>query len=119
MTDILGDSWNHAKRHAHRFARHSRHAAEDLGGEMRDLLAELEHTLAHGAQSDAAALREQLKKHLDHARARLDDERHSIRERASEICADAQHYMRENPWQTLAIAGGVAFIAGALLSRGR
>jgi ElaB/YqjD/DUF883 family membrane-anchored ribosome-binding protein len=117
--DAIGDSWSSTKRHARRIARHSRHAAEDVGGEMRELLAELEQTLADGTQADAAVLRTQLKKRLDDARARLDGAQHSVRERATEVFADADDYVRENPWQALAIVGGVALVAGALLSRGR
>jgi ElaB/YqjD/DUF883 family membrane-anchored ribosome-binding protein len=117
--DAIGDSWSSTKRHARRIARHSRHAAEDVGGEMRELLAELEQTLADGTQADAAILRAQLKKRLDDTRARLDGAQHSVRERATEVFADADDYVRENPWQALAIVGGVALVAGALLSRGR
>ncbi|TKC90797.1 DUF883 family protein [Trinickia terrae] len=81
--DAIGDSWTSAKRHARRIARHGRHVAEDIGGEMRELLAELEQTLTEGTE------------------------------------ADADDYVRENPWQAIVIVGGVALVAGALLSRGR
>jgi ElaB/YqjD/DUF883 family membrane-anchored ribosome-binding protein len=117
--DAIGDSWSSTKRHARRIGKHSRHAAEDIGGEMRELLSELEQTLTDGTQADAAILRAQLKKRLDDARARLDGAQHSVRERASEVFSDADDYVRENPWQALAIVGGVALVAGALLSRGR
>ena len=117
--DAIGDSWNSTKRHARRISRYSRHAAEDVGGEMRELLGELEQALADGTQADAAALRAQLKKRLDDARARLDGAQHSVRARATEAFADADDYVRENPWQALAIVGGVALVAGALLTRGR
>jgi ElaB/YqjD/DUF883 family membrane-anchored ribosome-binding protein len=30
----------------------------------------------------------------------------------------ADDYIHENPWRTLAIVGGVALIAGALIARG-
>ncbi len=62
------------------------------------------------------ALRSKLRKQLDAARARLNDTREAVRERAEVAMADADDYVRENPWQTIAIVGGVALIAGALLA---
>jgi ElaB/YqjD/DUF883 family membrane-anchored ribosome-binding protein len=117
--DALGESWNSTGRRARRIARHSRHAAEDIGSELRTLLSELEETLADGTQADMAALREQLKQRLDTARARLDDTRENVRKRAETAFADADDYIRENPWRAIAIVGGVALVAGALLARGR
>ena len=67
-------------------------------------------------QADAVALRSKLRKQLDAARARLNDTREAVRERAEVAMADADDYVRENPWQTIAIVGGVALIAGALLA---
>jgi ElaB/YqjD/DUF883 family membrane-anchored ribosome-binding protein len=100
-------------------ARHSRHAAEDIGSEMRELLSELEQTLADGTQADAAVLRDQMKKRLDAARARMDGARETIRGRAVATLTDAQGYIRENPWETMAVVGGVALLTGWLLARGR
>jgi ElaB/YqjD/DUF883 family membrane-anchored ribosome-binding protein len=99
--DALGESWTTTSRRARRIARHSRHAAEDIAGELRTLMSELESTLADGTQADAVALRSKLRKQLD---------------RDFGAFADADDYVRENPWQTIAIVGGVALIAGALLA---
>ena len=117
--DALGESWTATSRRARRIARHSRHAAEDIATELRSLMSELEDTLADGTQADAAALRAQLSKRLDVARARLNDTRDAVRQRAEVALADADDYVHENPWQTVAIAGGIALIAGALLARAR
>jgi len=117
--DALETSWNSAGRHARRIARRSRHAADDIGGEMRELLAELEQTLADGTQADAAVLRDQMKKRLEVARSRLDGARETIRDRAVATLSDAQGYVRDNPWETMAVVGGVALIAGWLLARNR
>ncbi|MDR6386580.1 ElaB/YqjD/DUF883 family membrane-anchored ribosome-binding protein [Paraburkholderia caribensis] len=116
--DALGESWTTAGRRARRIARHSRHAAEDIASELRTLMTELENTLGDGTQADAAVLRTQMRKRLDEARTRLNDTRDAMRERAEAAIHDADDYVHENPWRTIAIVGGVALIAGALLARG-
>jgi ElaB/YqjD/DUF883 family membrane-anchored ribosome-binding protein len=117
--DALGESWTSTSRRARRIARHSRHAAEDIATELRSLMSELEDTLADGTQADAAALRAQLSKRLDTARARLNDTREAVRQRAEVALSGADDYVHENPWQTIAIVGGIALIAGALFARAR
>jgi ElaB/YqjD/DUF883 family membrane-anchored ribosome-binding protein len=117
--DALGESWTTTSRRARRIARHSRHAAEDIATELRSLMSELEDTLSDGTQADATALRAQLSKRLDVARSRLNDTRDAVRQRAEAALADADDYVHENPWQTVAIVGGIALIAGALFARVR
>ncbi len=117
--DALGESWTATSRRARRIARHSRHAAEDIATELRSLMSELEDTLADGTQADAAALRARLSERLEVARSRLNDTRDAVRQRAEVALADADDYVHENPWQTVAIVGGIALIAGALVARSR
>ena len=117
--DALGESWTTTSRRARRIARHSRHAAEDIATELRSLMSELEDTLSDGTQADAAALRAQLSKRLEVARSRLNDTRDAVRQRAEVALADADDYVHENPWQTVAIVGGIALIVGALFARAR
>ncbi|WP_133651051.1 DUF883 family protein [Paraburkholderia flava] len=117
--EAIGESWTTTGRRARRIARHSRHAAEDVAGELRTLMAELEETLGDGTQADAVVLREQLRKRLDSARARLQETREAVRERAETALADADDYVHENPWRTIAIVGGLALLTGALLARSR
>ena len=117
--DALGESWTTTSRRARRIARHSRHAAEDIATELRSLMSELQDTLADGTQADATALRAQLSKRLEVARSRLNDTRDAVRQRAEVALADADDYVHENPWQTVAIVGGIALIAGALFARAR
>jgi ElaB/YqjD/DUF883 family membrane-anchored ribosome-binding protein len=117
--DALDTSWHSAGRHARRIARQSRNAAQDIGSEMRELLSELEETLADGTQADATVLREQLRKRIDATRARLDGAHATIRARAANAVAGANDYVRENPWETLAVVGGLALITGWLLARNR
>ncbi|MEQ5839995.1 DUF883 family protein [Paraburkholderia acidicola] len=117
--DAIGESWTTTSRRARRIARHSRDAAEDVAGELRSLMSELEETLADGTQADAKVLREQLRKRLDAARARLQETREAVREQAETVLADADDYVHENPWRTIAVVGGLALLTGALLARSR
>lgn len=117
--DALGTSWTSAERHACRIAHTGRNAAQDIGSEMRELLAELEETLSDGTQADAAVLREQVKKRVDAARARLDGARKTLRTRAVTAVSGADDYVRENPWETLAVVGGLALLTGWLMARSR
>jgi ElaB/YqjD/DUF883 family membrane-anchored ribosome-binding protein len=117
--DAIGESWATTSRRARRIARHSRHAAEDIASELRTLMAELENTLGDGTHADAAALRTQVRKRLDDARSRLNDTRDAVRDRAQVALADADDYVHENPWRTIAVVGALALIAGALLTRSR
>ncbi|HEY3597901.1 MAG TPA: DUF883 family protein, partial [Paraburkholderia sp.] len=100
--DALGESWTTTGRRARRIARHGRHAAEDIASELRTLMTELENTLGDGTQADAAVLRTQLRKRLDDARARLNETRDAVRERAEVALAGADDYVHENPWRTIA-----------------
>ncbi|MFL9873561.1 DUF883 family protein [Paraburkholderia megapolitana] len=117
--DAIGESWTTTSRRARRIARHSRDAAEDVAGELRSLMSELEETLADGTQADAKVLREQLRKRLEAARVRLQETREAVREHAENVLADADDYVHENPWRTIAVVGGLALLTGALLARSR
>jgi ElaB/YqjD/DUF883 family membrane-anchored ribosome-binding protein len=114
--DAIGDSWSSTTRRARRMARHGRDAAEDIGSELRSLLSELEDTLSHGTSADAAALRSQISDRLAGARARLND---TLRQRAGDAFDGADAYLHEKPWQTIALVGGLALVAGVLLARAR
>jgi ElaB/YqjD/DUF883 family membrane-anchored ribosome-binding protein len=117
--DALGESWTRTGHRARRIARRGRSAAADIADELRELLTELEKSLGEGTQADAAELRADFRKRLDVARERLEAARAATRERADEAIAQADDYVRANPWQAIAIVGGVALIAGALIARSR
>jgi ElaB/YqjD/DUF883 family membrane-anchored ribosome-binding protein len=117
--DALGESWTRTGHRARRIARRGRSAAADIADELRELLTELEKSLGEGTQADAAELRADFRKRLDVARERLEAARAATRERADEAMAQADDYVRANPWQAIAIVGGVALIAGALIARSR
>lgn len=117
--EAIGESWNKTGRHARRIARRGRSAAADIADELRDLLAELETTLGEGTQADTDALRADVGMRLDVVRERLEVARAATRDHADEAFANADDYVHRNPWQAVAIAGGVALIAGALIARCR
>jgi ElaB/YqjD/DUF883 family membrane-anchored ribosome-binding protein len=54
---------------------------------------------------------------LGAARARLSEFEQQARERAGELAGEADDYVRDNPWQAVGIAAGVAFLLGILVSR--
>ena len=117
--DAIGESLSSTGRHARRISRRTRHAATDIADELRDLVAELETTLGKGTQADAEILRADVLKRLDAARERLDVAQAAARERASDALTTTNEYVQSNPWQAVAIASGVALIAGALIARCR
>ncbi|CAH2792462.1 MAG: hypothetical protein CBARDCOR_4815 [uncultured Caballeronia sp.] len=118
--DAIGDSWNSTSRHARRISRHSQDAAQDIGGELRKLLSEIEETLSEGTSADVAALRAaQLSKSVDSARKRLNNTHDAVRARANTALADADTYIHDKPWQVIALVGGLALVAGVLLARAR
>ncbi|SAL63213.1 membrane protein [Caballeronia udeis] len=117
--DAIGDSWNSTSRHARRISRHSQDAAQDIGGELRKLISEIEETLSEGTSADVAALRAQLSKSVDSARERLNNTHDAVRARANTALADADTYIHDKPWQVIALVGGLALVTGVLLARAR
>ncbi len=117
--DAIGNSWNSTTRRARRMARHGRDAVEDIGSELRSLLNELEDALSTGTSADTAALRAQISDRLDSARSRLNDTHAAFRQRANDAFDDADAYIHDKPWQTIALVGGLALVAGVLLARAR
>jgi ElaB/YqjD/DUF883 family membrane-anchored ribosome-binding protein len=51
------------------------------------------------------------------ARARLSEYEQAARQRAGDAAGEADRYVRDNPWQSVGIAAGVAFLLGILVSR--
>jgi ElaB/YqjD/DUF883 family membrane-anchored ribosome-binding protein len=51
------------------------------------------------------------------ARERLADTQEEVVKRAKVAAQQTDNYVRENPWQAVGIAAGVAFIIGVLVSR--
>lgn len=84
-----------------------------LAEELRVLVSEAE-ALLHGASGTAsAAEQERAEAALADLRARLSTLEQQLKARAR----DVDTYVRENPWQAVAVAGGVALLLGLLLGR--
>ncbi|MEJ0002480.1 MAG: DUF883 family protein [Pararobbsia sp.] len=115
--DAVDDSLHATRRHAKRVARHSRHAANDIGEELRTLLDELQESLANGTQADLSTLRSQLHERVAATRAKLDATRERARERAKAAFDQTDEFVHEKPWQTIAALAGVALIVGAVIGR--
>lgn len=65
---------------------------------------------AHTARQRAAAS-------VANARARIHSLEEQIKARATATAQQADHYVHENPWQSIAVAAGVGAIIGILLAR--
>ena len=89
---------------------------EDLHAVIRDAEALLGATAAQtGEQVEEARLRAE--ESVRAAKARLADIEQELRARAGALAADAEQWVRSNPWQGVAVAAGVGLALGLLLNR--
>ncbi|MBS0578724.1 MAG: DUF883 family protein [Proteobacteria bacterium] len=84
-----------------------------LADDLRALVADAEALLKASLNIDGAALNERAQAGVRELRARLNSLQDQLGERAGEV----DDYVRENPWQTLAVVGGVALLLGLILGR--
>lgn len=87
--------------------------AGKLADELRALAADAEALLRNNLNVDGAALREQAQESVRDLRERLGDLEDQLGERARDVDA----YVRDNPWQTVAVVGGIALLVGLLMGR--
>ena len=71
--------------------------------------------MASAGGEKAQALRGDLERKLAVARERLDEIEEMARARAREAAKQADEYVHENPWQSLAIGAAVAALVGVLV----
>lgn len=62
-------------------------------------------------------LRQRLEKKIEAGRKALAEEESAWREKAAEAKTSTESYLRENPWNGVAIAAGVGLVFGLLLRR--
>jgi ElaB/YqjD/DUF883 family membrane-anchored ribosome-binding protein len=84
-----------------------------LAEDLRTLVDDAEALLRATSNAGSAELQERAQATLQDLRARLATLEDQVRTRAR----DVDTYVRDNPWQAVAVAGGVALLLGLLMGR--
>jgi ElaB/YqjD/DUF883 family membrane-anchored ribosome-binding protein len=84
-----------------------------LAEDLRTLVDDAEQLLRATTSAGGAELQARAQATLNDLRNRLSGIEQQLRERAR----DVDGYVRENPWQAVAIAGGVALLFGLIMGR--
>ncbi|HEV2284768.1 MAG TPA: DUF883 domain-containing protein [Steroidobacteraceae bacterium] len=84
-----------------------------LAEELRALVSDAEALLRSSAASAGAAAQEHAEATVAELRGRLASLEGQVKARAR----DVDGYVRDNPWQAVAIAGGVALLVGLIMGR--
>jgi ElaB/YqjD/DUF883 family membrane-anchored ribosome-binding protein len=89
---------------------------QDLQAVVRDAEALLKAT-AGQAGDKVQEVRSRAEETIKQARANIDSMENLALHRAKEIAAQAEGYVRDNPWQAVGMAAGVGLLLGLILSR--
>ena len=87
--------------------------AEKLADELRSLVSEAEALLRSGVSSGSAELQDRAQETLRELKGRLA----SLEQQLGARARDVDSYVRDNPWQAVAVAGGVALLLGLIMAR--
>ena len=87
--------------------------AGKLAEELRLLVSDAEALLRASTSADGAQMQERAEATLRDLRARLGGLEEQVTARAREL----DSYVRGNPWQAVAVAGGVALLLGLMMGR--
>ena len=87
--------------------------AGKIAEELRALVSEAEALLRTGLGAGAAGLQDRAQDTLEDLKDRLGGLEQQLNARAR----DVDGYVRENPWQAVALAGGVALLLGLIMAR--
>ncbi len=87
--------------------------AERLAEELRTLVDDAESLLRSGLASGSAELKDRAQDTVRELKGRLS----SLEQQLNARARDVDGYVRENPWQAVAIAGGVALLLGLIMAR--
>ncbi len=93
---------------------------DKLMGDLRAVLEDAEALLSATAGQAGERIqkaRERATETITAARERLVDAQEEVTKRAREAARDTDRYVRDNPWQAVGIAAGIAFVIGVLVSR--
>jgi ElaB/YqjD/DUF883 family membrane-anchored ribosome-binding protein len=89
---------------------------DDLRQVVEDTEALLRATAGEAGER-AQEARSRAEDSLRQARVRLEGLEKEVVTRARDAAHEADRYVRDNPWQSIGIAAGVAFVVGLLVSR--
>lgn len=89
---------------------------QDLRLVMEDAEALLKAT-AGQADERIAQARARAEESLRQARLRLQDAGFEVEQQMRAAVRDADAYVRDNPWQSVGLAAGIAFLVGYLVGR--
>ena len=92
-----------------------RNGGGQIAEELRALVSDAESLLRSSGTAGGAEAQERAQATLQELRARLNALEETVRTRAR----DVDHYVHENPWQAVAVAGGVALLLGLVMGRSR
>lgn len=84
-----------------------------LAEDLRTLVSDAEALLRASAGTNGAELQERAQATLQELRARLT----ALEEQVTARARDVDTYVRDNPWQAVAVAGGVALLLGLIMGR--
>jgi ElaB/YqjD/DUF883 family membrane-anchored ribosome-binding protein len=84
-----------------------------LADELRALVNDAEALLRNGLGTGGAELKDQAQETLRDLKQRLGGLEQQLNARAREV----DSYVRANPWQAVAVAGGVALLLGLIMAR--
>jgi ElaB/YqjD/DUF883 family membrane-anchored ribosome-binding protein len=87
--------------------------AGKLADELRSLVSEAEALLRSGVSSGTAELQDRAQETVRELKGRLAGLEQQLNARAR----DVDSYVRDNPWQAVAVAGGVALLLGLIMAR--
>ena len=84
-----------------------------LADEFRALVDDAEALLRSGLATGGAELQERAQDTLADLKTRLG----SLEQQLNQRARDVDSYVRDNPWQAVAVAGGVALLLGLVMAR--
>jgi ElaB/YqjD/DUF883 family membrane-anchored ribosome-binding protein len=87
--------------------------AAKLAEELRSLVSDAEALLRASTGTNGAEIDEQAEATLQELRGRLG----ALEEQLTARAHDLDRYVRNNPWQAVAVVGGVALLLGLIMGR--
>jgi ElaB/YqjD/DUF883 family membrane-anchored ribosome-binding protein len=90
-----------------------RNGGGEIAEELRTLVSDAEALLRSTANAGGADVQERAQATLQELRARLSALEDTVRSRAR----DVDSYVRDNPWQAVAVVAGIALLIGLAVGR--